>query len=291
MNTGIVYLVGAGPGDPDLITRKGLRCLRAADVVLYDRLVHPSLLEEVRPHVHRIDVGKTPGGHSARQERIHELMVLHARAGRIVCRLKGGDPFVFGRGGEEAAALIEAGIPFEVIPGISSAIAVPATAGIPVTHRGVSSAFMVITGHRCGEADNASWNAAARLLQAGGTVVVLMGLERLREIAAKLLNLGVGEKTPAAIISSGTQPKQQTRAGSLAGLAGLTGLCPPAVIVIGRVAALSLRSSFTTEAQSEQRPRRCQDSPPEIAGMIASSAPSRSGVSRSFRKRMSSPSI
>src|SRR5579871_4104593 len=146
-HSGKVYLIGAGPGDLDLITVKGLRCLRAADVVIYDRLVDSSLLDESRSDALRIYAGKGPQCHTVPQGEINDLLITHARQGKIVARLKGGDPFVFGRGGEEAVALAEAGIPFEIVPGVTSAIAVPAYAGIPVTHRGVAPLFTVVTGH------------------------------------------------------------------------------------------------------------------------------------------------
>src|SRR5256714_10137053 len=157
-----VYLVGAGPGDPDLITVKGLRCLRLADVVVYDRLIDPALLDEARPDAARIFVGKGPGYHTMPQEQINALLVAQARQGRVVVRLKGGDPFVFGRGGEEAAALAAAGIPFEVVPGVSAAITVPAYAGIPVTHRGRGPLLPPVTAHDCAPAAGVDWEALAR---------------------------------------------------------------------------------------------------------------------------------
>ena len=156
--SGIVYLVGAGPGDPRLITVLGLERLRQAEVVVYDRLISEALLAEAPPEAERIFVGKAPGEHSCRQEEINALLVHHARAGRVVVRLKGGDPFVFGRGGEEALACAEAGIPWEVVPGVSSSVAVPARAGIPITHREVSGGFAVVTGH-CAEGDRQDWGA------------------------------------------------------------------------------------------------------------------------------------
>src|SRR5437660_5464606 len=168
---GKVFLVGAGPGDPELLTLKGLRCLRKADVVVYDRLICPELLDEAPLQAQRVFAGKERGQHSMKQEEINVLLIKHARQGHVVVRLKGGDPFVFGRGGEEALALAQAGIPFEVVPGISSAIAVPAYAGIPVTHRDQAHAFMVITGNRSHDLQSPQWQAAAALVKAGGTVV------------------------------------------------------------------------------------------------------------------------
>src|SRR5712691_2697638 len=184
---GTVYIVGAGPGNPDLITVRGLTCLREADVVLHDRLIDLHLLEEARPEAEIINVGKEAGDEALQHEHLQWLMIMKAREGKNVCRLKGGDPFVFGRGGEEARALAEAAIPFEIVPGVSSAIAVPAYAGIPVTHRDQAQSFMVITGSRSHDLESPQWLAAAALVKAGGTVVVMMGLSRLRAIAEHLV--------------------------------------------------------------------------------------------------------
>jgi len=175
---GTVFIVGAGPGNPDLITVRGLTCLRQADVVLHDRLIDLHLLEEARPGAEIVSVGKETGEEDLQQEFIHWLMIQKAREGKDVCRLKGGDPFVFGRGGEEACALTESGIPFEIVPGVSSAIAAPAFAGIPLTHRRHAHSFMVIAGSRSHDLESLEWQAASALVQAGGTVVVLMGLSR-----------------------------------------------------------------------------------------------------------------
>src|SRR5947209_611258 len=193
---GSVYLVGAGPGNPDLITVRGLTCLREADVVMHDRLIDLHLLEEARPEAEIINVGKEPGDDTLRQEHIQWLMIERARKGKSVCRLKGGDPFVFGRGAEEAFALAEAGIPFEIVPGVSSAIAVPAYAGIPVTHRRHAHSFMVITGSREHDLQSAALLAASAAVEAGGTVVVLMGLARIREIAEHLVASACGSTVP-----------------------------------------------------------------------------------------------
>lgn len=232
---GTVYLVGAGPGDPELITVKGLRILRIADVVVYDRLVHPDLLEEARPDAERIYVGKAPGSHAGAQERINEILVEHARLGRVVVRLKGGDPFVFGRGGEEALALAAARIRFRVVPGISSSISVPAYAGIPVTHRNVSSAFTVVTGHSCRGGADPDWISLAR----AGTLVILMGLRRLPEIASTLIDAGVDASTPAAVVASGATNSQAVVEGTLESIGRRTRhLVAPATIVIGKVVAL-----------------------------------------------------
>src|SRR5689334_13966000 len=197
---GIVYIVGGGPGDPGLITVKGLACLRRADAVLYDRLSAPELLNEVSVHAELIDVGKEPKLQRRSQKEINDLLIEKARAGKIVVRLKGGDPFVFGRGGEECQALAEAGIRYEVIPGVSSAIAVPAYAGIPVTQRGVTTAFTVVAGHTGGDDSTIDWDAIARI----GTIVFLMGVEHLPEIVSHLIANGRSIDTPVALIQEGT---------------------------------------------------------------------------------------
>src|SRR5438034_3879634 len=193
-----VALVGAGPGDPGLMTVRGLALLRRADVVVYDRLVDPRLLDEARPDAHRVFVGKASGAHTLPQPEINALLVRHAAQGRRVVRLKGGDPFVFGRGGEEAEALAAAGIPFEIVPGVSSAVAAPAYAGIPLTHRGVASSFAVVTGHEgCGKARaGVDW---ARLATAVDTLVVLMGVAALPRIARELIARGRAPHTPVEI--------------------------------------------------------------------------------------------
>lgn len=231
----LVSLVGAGPGDPELITVKGLARLGAADVILYDALVSPQLLEHARRGAQLIDVGKRPGKAHTSQQRIHALLVEHAQAGQRVVRLKGGDPFIFGRGGEEAEALRAAGIPFEVIPGVSSASAVPASAGIPLTHRDCAANFAVITGCRRNGLpieDCQDWEALARL----DTLVILMGMRRLPEIASQLIAAGRAPTTPAAVIQWGTTLRQQAVTGSLADIAGRArDLSFPGIIVIGEV--------------------------------------------------------
>ena len=239
---GKVYLIGAGPGDPELITVKGLRCLRTAEVVVYDRLVDSTLLDAVRPDAERIYVGKGPRCHALPQEEINALLIAHAGVGRIVARLKGGDPFVFGRGGEEASSLVSAGIPFEVVPGVTSAIAVPAYAGIPVTHRGHASSFTVVTGRESQGTAHTSppvnWEALAAL---GGTLVILMGVATLPHCTQRLLDRGMDPETPTAVIQRGTTSTQRVVAGTLADIARRTaaaGLESPAITVIGAVAAL-----------------------------------------------------
>ena len=236
---GTVYIVGAGPGNPDLITMRGMACLREADVVLHDRLIDFRLLEEARQDAEIINVGKEAGDEDLQQERIHWLMIEKAREGRTVCRLKGGDPFVFGRGGEEARALSEAGIPFEMVPGVSSAIAVPAYAGIPLTHRDHAHAFMVIAGSRSHDLGSPEWVAARTLVKGGGTVVVLMGFARFQQIVESLLSGECPSTTPVAVISNGTRINQECRVGTLGNIRNrLENLKAPAVIVIGEVVRL-----------------------------------------------------
>lgn len=240
MKIGKVYLVGAGPGDPGLLTVRGLELLRKAEVVVYDRLVNPALLEYAPPEATRIFAGKLTGSHSLPQEEINKLLISHARRGREVIRLKGGDPFVFGRGGEEAEALAVAGIPFEIVPGISSAVAVPAYAGIPLTHRQLSSSFAVITGHECSKAEpSVDWE---RLATAVDTIVILMGLRNLPVIAAKLIAHGRSPQTPVAAVRWGTTQAQETITGTLSDIGQKAGaLEPPVVIVVGNVVKLKER--------------------------------------------------
>ncbi|MCI0346348.1 MAG: uroporphyrinogen-III C-methyltransferase, partial [Chloroflexi bacterium] len=237
---GCVWLVGAGPGDPGLITVRGRECLEQADLVVYDRLAAPELLSWANPTAERVYVGKDPGRHTLSQGEINQLLVERARAGQQVVRLKGGDPFVFGRGGEEALALLGAGIPFEVVPGVTSAVAAPASAGIPVTHRGVASSFAVVTGHE----DPSKPDSAIRWAQlAGGvdTLVFLMSVEHVGEIADNLLRAGRHADEPAAVIRWGTTTDQQTVSGTLSRIAQQieeAGLRPPAVLVVGQVVDL-----------------------------------------------------
>lgn len=242
---GRVYLVGAGPGDPELITVRGLRALRRAGVLVYDRLVGPGLLQETPASAERIFAGKAPGFAALSQRAIEDILIDRARRGRTVVRLKGGDPFLFGRGGEEVEALVRAGIPYEVIPGVSSALAAPAAAGIPVTHRGLAPSVTVVTGHEDPAKPDATvdWSvlgaAAAARQAAGGTLVVLMGLERLEAICARLIAGGLPPGTPAAAVASASLPGQRTVFAPLATLSRevrTAALHPPAVIVIGEVA-------------------------------------------------------
>lgn len=240
MSRGKVYLVGAGPGDSGLITVKGLDCLTRAEGVIYDNLIDDSLLESANPEAEKIYVGKTAGCHAMAQEDINKLLVKKAREGKNVVRLKGGDPFVLGRGGEEAEALSQHRIPFEVVPGVTSAVAAPAYAGIPVTHRGLASSFAVITGHEDPAKGESSidW---AKLATGVDTLVFLMGLGNLSSIVEELINHGRLPDTPVALIREGCRPVQETVTGTLADIAARAAekeVKPPVVIVVGKVAGL-----------------------------------------------------
>jgi len=231
--TGSVALVGGGPGDPGLITTRGRRLLAEADVVVVDRLAPRALIDGLDDDVVVVDVGKTAGNHPVPQEGINQLLVEHAQAGRRVVRLKGGDPFVLGRGGEEALACIAAGVAVEVVPGVTSAISVPAAAGIPVTHRGRSRQVTIASGH-----EGLDWASLARL---DGTLVLLMGVSGLAAATAALVEHGKPADTPAAIVESGFLPDQRTTVGTLetiADLAAERGVKPPAVVVVGTVVGL-----------------------------------------------------
>lgn len=240
MSIGVVYLVGAGPGDPDLITVKGLRLLRRADVVVYDRLIPYELLEETRPDAELVDAGKQPKRHRLAQEEINAILLDRARQGCDVVRLKGGDPLIFGRGGEEALVCRQHGIPFEIVPGVSSVNAVPAYAGIPLTHRHVSSSFTVITGHEDPTKRESSINYGA-LAQLGGTIVIMMGVNKLCKITRQLQNHGMDGEIPAAVIEWGATRRQRTRIGTLdtiAGIARAHDIQPPAITIVGDVVHL-----------------------------------------------------
>ena len=250
--TGRVTLVGGGPGDPGLLTLAGLDALRGADVVLYDHLAPLSCLRECPAGVLLIDVGKIPGGRATSQQRINELLVEHARSGRHVVRFKGGDPFVFGRGGEEVIACAGAGVPVSVVPGVTSSVAGPALAGIPVTHRGVVQAFTVVSGH-VPPGHAASTTNWAALAHAGHTIVVLMGVANLASICAELVASGMPAGTPCAVIADAWLPTMRTVRGTAADIADRTmaaGLRPPAIAVIGAVAALEFDVSAPVAAPS-----------------------------------------
>jgi uroporphyrinogen III methyltransferase/synthase len=237
---GKVYLVGAGPGDPGLLTLRGKECLEQADVVLYDYLANPVLLAHVPDHAERVYVGRRGQGKYPEQETINRLLIERATAGHVVVRLKGGDPFVFGRGGEEAETLASAGIEFEVVPGVTAAVAAPAYAGIPVTHRTVASTLTIVTGHEDPEKPSTALDWS-RLATSQGTVVFLMGMKNLSTIAATLMAEGRPGSTPVAIIRWGTRVTQQTVVGTLADIAEKAQAArmePPTVIVIGEVVRL-----------------------------------------------------
>lgn len=237
--SGKVYLVGAGPGDPGLITVKGLEVLRAADVVVHDYLANPRLLSEVRPECELIFVGKRHDKHYMEQDEINRILITQAQAGKAVVRLKGGDPFVFGRGGEEATELVAHGVPFEVVPGVSSAYAVPAYAGIPVTHRHLASDVAFVTGHQVGQGESdIDWQ---RLALGVGTLVFLMGVTNLSNITGELMKHGRAPETPVAVIRWGTMPEQQTVTGTLSDIGAKirkASVHPPAVVVVGEVVKL-----------------------------------------------------
>ncbi len=245
MAYGRVYLVGAGPGDPKLLTVKAVELLKAADVVIYDRLVGEEILSLAPAKAEKIYVGKRTGKHEVPQEQITELIIEKAMGGGRVVRLKGGDPFIFGRGGEEAEALVKKGLEFEVVPGVSSAVVAPEYAGIPLTHRDYASSVAIITGHRSGDTERViNW---ARIAKAVDTMVILMGVESLDAIARKLLEGGISSEKPVAIVESGTYPQQRTLIGKLGTIvkeAEARKIKPPAVIVIGEVANLGRKLAW-----------------------------------------------
>lgn len=251
---GKVYLVGAGPGDIDLITVKGVKCIKEADVILYDRLINKELLAYAREGVELIYCGKLPDYHTLKQETINRFLVKHALKGKIVTRLKGGDPFVYGRGGEEAEALSKHGIPFEVIPGITSGIAAPAYAGIPVTHRELSSTFAFVTGHRKdGEEEELRWESLAKGID---TLAIYMGVKNLPYICSMLLKYGRDKETPVALVHWGTTKTQQTVTGTLETIVEdvkKSEIQNPSMIVVGEV--VNLRSKlkwFETSFEDQQ---------------------------------------
>jgi uroporphyrin-III C-methyltransferase len=233
---GIVYIVGGGPGDPGLITVRGMECLRTADVVVHDRLINHQLLAYA-PQAECIDVGKSPNHHPIPQSQINAILVEQANEGKVVVRLKGGDPFVFGRGGEEAQALTEAGIAFEIVPGVTSAIAVPAYVGIPVTQRGVATSVAFITGHCAGSNPlELNWQALAQGID---TLVFLMGVSSLPKIVDSLIEAGRPMDTPVAVVEKGTLPEQKVVIGTLANIIDrAVEIQPPSIIVIGEVVNL-----------------------------------------------------
>lgn len=240
LQSGKVYLIGAGPGDTGLITMKGIEALKEADVVVYDHLASASLLNETKDAAEWIDAGKFAGNHRMKQSEIEQLLIEKAMAGHVVARLKGGDPFIFGRGGEEALALTAAGIDYEVIPGVSSAYSAPAYAGIPITHRGKASSFHVITGHEDPTKENSSLDYEI-LAREEGTLVFLMGLSKLHQISERLIANGKDAHTPAAVIASGTTARQRCVTGELGRIAAISeeaSIQPPAILVVGDVVNL-----------------------------------------------------
>ncbi|MDW8294367.1 MAG: uroporphyrinogen-III C-methyltransferase [Aquificaceae bacterium] len=235
---GKVYLVGAGPGDVELLTLKALRLIKSAEVILYDKLVNPEVLLFANPQCELVYVGKGDGKHTLEQESINNLLLEYAQRKNVVVRLKGGDPFVFGRGGEEAIFLAQQGIEFEVVPGVSSATAVPACAGVPLTFRGISSSFAVVTGHEDPRKEHSSINWQS--LKGINTLVFLMAVSNRREIAKKLIEVGRDPQEKVALIESGTTPRQRLITTNLEQLLmNPPHIQPPAVMVVGKVVELS----------------------------------------------------
>ena len=248
-NPGRCYLVGAGPGDLGLVTLRAMQLIEQADVVVYDYLCNPEMLKWTPEHAEIIYAGKQAGKHTLTQDQINALLVEKARAGKTVVRLKGGDPFLFGRGGEEAQTLVAAGIPFEVVPGVTSAIAAPAYAGIPVTHRGLTSHVTIFTGHEDPEKTESGIDFAA-LAKLGGTQVMLMGVERIDAIAGQMIEHGVRRDLPVALVRWGTTGRQETVRGTLENIAqrvAETAFAPPAVAIFGEVVSLGEELNWHAE--------------------------------------------
>ena len=240
MKSGKVFICGAGPGDPKLITLRAIELVKTSDVVLYDRLVSKEIIAQIPSSVEKVYVGRTVGDPTTHQDMTNELMIKYAKNGKRVLRLKGGDPFIFGRGAEEAEHLIKHGIKYEIIPGISSAIASPGYAGIPLTHRKLSSSVAIVTGHEGTEKDEpvVRWD---RLAGAVDTIVVLMGIGQLEQISSDLIKAGMNPDTNVAIVENGTTEKQRVIRGTLGTISSIAAKAkvrPPAVIVIGKVAGL-----------------------------------------------------
>lgn len=267
---GIVYFIGAGPGDEGLITLKGAEKLKTCDVVIYDRLANEEFLKLLKPGCKKIYAGKQAGRHYIKQEEINQILTEYALKDNIVARLKGGDSFVFGRGTEEIEALNQYDIPYEVIPGVTSAIAVPECAGIPVTHRGISRSFHVITGHTDTSTGAPACNYKA-LADTGGTLIFLMGLSNIKEITGNLVKEGMPAETPAAVISGGTTEMQvvlHSSLGNIAKEAAEKNMSPPAVIVIGETAAYNYTYNKNAEAGSGAGRKICK----KKAGIVATKA-------------------
>lgn len=249
-----VYIVGAGPGDADLITVKGARCIQESDVILYDRLVNKELLDYAKPGADLIYCGKLPNYHTMQQETINHFLVKHAKKGKVVTRLKGGDPFVFGRGGEEAEALVKNHVEFEIVPGITSGIAAPAYAGIPVTHRDFSSSFAIVTGHRKeGEDEKRRWESLAKGID---TLAIYMGVKNLPYITESLVKYGKSFDTPAALIEWGSTEGQRTVTGTLETIeevAKKADIQNPSMIIIGEVVALREKISWFEQTLAKKK--------------------------------------
>jgi uroporphyrin-III C-methyltransferase/precorrin-2 dehydrogenase/sirohydrochlorin ferrochelatase len=252
-DTGVAWIVGAGPGDPGLLTRRGLQLLQQADVVMHDRLVSKAILEFARRDARQIDVGKSPGGPASAQDGINGQLVELVSAGNRVCRLKGGDPFIFGRGAEEVAAITAAGLPYEVVPGITAAIGCTAAAGIPLTRRGVSGAVTMLTAHRAPEVDDdIDWPLLAR---ASHTLVIYMGVKRLPEISRELIRHGMSASTPAAVIENGATDAQRVIGGRLEDIAQRAAAAdaqPPALLVVGDVVDIADRIDMLVHPDTDR---------------------------------------
>jgi uroporphyrin-III C-methyltransferase len=249
---GKVYIVGAGPGDPDLLTIKAMKCIQKADVILYDRLINKEVLQYANPETDLVYCGKLPNYHTMKQETINKFLVKYAQQGKIVTRLKGGDPFLFGRGAEEAESLVKAGISFEVIPGITSGIAAPAYAGIPVTHRDVSSSCAFLTGHfKAGSEEEMKWKLLA---QSVDTLAIYMGIRNLPDITEKLIEAGKSSSTPVALIEWGTYDHQRTVTGSLKNIVTIAeqeAVQNPSMIIVGEVVNFHKRLDWFTKSAVE----------------------------------------
>lgn len=252
MMVGKVYIVGAGPGNPDLLTIKGLKCIQQADVIVYDRLVNSELLREAKSGAEFIYCGKQPKIHTMPQEMINHLLVQYARLGKVVTRLKGGDPFVFGRGAEEVEELVKNNIPYEVVPGVTAGIAAPAFAGIPITHRELGNSFAIITGHcKTGEPTDIKWES---LVNAVDTLAIYMGVGNLPYICEQLVRHGKELDTPVAIIQEGTTPGQKTLTGTIGTIVSIaqkTKIKNPAMIVVGEVVSFRHRIEQIQEANKK----------------------------------------
>lgn len=259
--TGLVTLLGAGPGDADLLTLKGAKRLKEADVLVFDRLVNPVLFQHIKANCERIDVGKQPGQPCVRQEEIEQILIKKAQEGKRVVRLKSGDPYIFGRGGEEAKALKEAGIAFEIVPGVTSAIAALTYAGIPMTYRDVATSFHIFTGHLKDETESLNWDAISQLK---GTLVFMMGMKNLATIAGELVKRGYAKETPVAIVEWGTHPSQRSIDGTLdtiVDLAAQEDFKAPSVIVVGDVVSFRKELNFYENLPLFGKKILIQDSP------------------------------